>query len=146
MGSYGLIIIYVVAGLLVGYYFRSLTTQKKISNAEAEADKIIKKAQAKLEEAGKKEKEIVILAKEEASKIRERAEKEEQQRRREVSELDTRLRQKDDLLDKRAMELDKKQELVYEQEKQNALWHVKEIRLSISLPLWHTKLSDIKSN
>ncbi|MFH1088283.1 MAG: ribonuclease Y [Patescibacteria group bacterium] len=140
MGSYGLIIIYVVAGLLVGYYFRSLTTQKKISNAEAEADKIIKKAQAKLEEAGKKEKEIVILAKEEASKIRERAEKEEQQRRREVSELDTRLRQKDDLLDKRAMELDKKQELVYEQDKE--IKGVREEILKIR-ELQETRLSEI---
>lgn len=126
MGSYGLIIIYAVIGLLVGYYFRSLTTQKKISSAEAEANKIIKKAQEKLEEANKKEKEIVILAKEEASKIRERAEKEEQQRRQEVSDLDKRLRQKDDLLDKRAMELDKKQELVYAQDKE-----IKDVREQI---------------
>ena len=118
MESYGLIIVYIAAGLLIGYYLRSLTTQKKISNAEAEANKIIKKAQDKLDEAGKKEKEIVISAKEEASKIRERAEKEEQQRRSEISDLDKRLRQKDDLLDKRAMELDKKQEMVYEQDKE----------------------------
>ncbi|HAR55106.1 TPA: ribonuclease Y [Patescibacteria group bacterium] len=118
MENYWLIIAYVAAGALVGYYLRSLTTQKKISNAEAEADKIVKKAQAKLDEASKKEKEIVIAAKEEASKIRERIEKEEQQRRSEISDLDKRLRQKDDLLDQRAMELDKKQEAVYEQDKE----------------------------
>jgi len=112
------ILIWAAGGALAGYYIRLALTQRKVSHAEAEADKILKKAQEKLEEAGKREKEIVIVAKEEASKIRERAEKDEQQRRAEISEVDKRLRQKDETLDKRATELDKKQEAVLEQDKE----------------------------
>ena len=112
------ILLWVVGGGLLGYYIRLALAQRKVSHAEAEADKILKKAQEKLEDAGKREKEIVITAKEEASKIRERVEKEEQQRRLELSELEKRLRQKDETLDKRATELDKKQDAVFEQDKE----------------------------
>ncbi len=113
-----MILLWALGGALVGYYLRWTLSQRKVSHAEAEADKILKKAQERLDEAAKKEKEIVITAKEEASKIRERAEKEEQQRRGEISEVDKRLRQKDETLDKRATELDKKQEAVFEQDKE----------------------------
>ncbi|MFH0912162.1 MAG: ribonuclease Y [Patescibacteria group bacterium] len=126
MESWLIILLWLLGGTALGYYLRLVLTQRKVSHAEAEADKIIKKAQEKLEEAAKKEKEIVISAKEEASKIRERFEKEEQQRRTELSELDKRLRQKDENLDKRAMELDKKQETIYEQDK-----NIKEVKEEI---------------
>ena len=118
MESWLTIILWAAGGIAVGYYVRLVLAQRKVSHAEAEADKIIKKAQEKLDEAAKREKEIIITAKEEASKIRERIEKEEQQRRGEISDLDKRLRQKDETLDKRAMELDKKQEAVFEQDKE----------------------------
>lgn len=118
--------LWILGGFAAGYYARLALAQRKVSHAEAEADKILKKAQEKLDEAAKKEKEIVILAKEEASKIRERVEKEEHQRRSELSELDKRLRQRDETLDKRATELDKKQEGIFEQDKE-----IKEVKEAI---------------
>ena len=129
MESWLTILLWIVGGGLVGYYVRLMASQRKVSHAEAEADKILKKAQDKLDEAANKEKEIVIAAKEEASKIRERAEKEEHSRRAEISDLDKRLRQKDETLDKRAMELDKKQESIFEQDK--SIKEVKEEILKI---------------
>ncbi|MEA1909864.1 MAG: ribonuclease Y [Patescibacteria group bacterium] len=121
-----IVFIWAAGGIALGYFLKSAGTQRKINNAEAEANKIIKKAQVKLEEAGQKEKEIVIEAKNEASKIRERAEKEEQKRRGELSELDKRLRQRDETLDKRASELDKKQETIYTQDEK-----IKEVKEEI---------------
>lgn len=117
---------WLLVGMAVGYLIRVLLAQRKVSRAEQEADKVIKKAQAKLDEAAKKEKEIVILAKEEAAKIRERVDKEEQQRRAELSDLEKRLGQKDETLDRRTEELDRKQEAILKQDEE-----IKEVREEI---------------
>lgn len=116
MGTGLTIVIWAAVGLAIGYFAKSTLSKMKSDRAEEEADKIIKKAQVKLDDAVKKEKEIVITAKEEASKIRERAEKDEQQRRLELSNVEKRLGQKDENLDRRAEELDKRQELVIKQD------------------------------
>jgi len=129
MENWLIILLWLVGGGLLGYYLRWSLSQRKVSHAEAEADKILKKAQEKLDDANKKEKEIVLSAKEDASNIRERAEKEEQSRRSELSELDKRLRQRDENLDQRAVELDKKQVTIYEQDQ--AIKEVKEEILKI---------------
>jgi len=108
--------IWILAGAILGYFAKVFLSQKKISQAEQEANKIINKAQAKLEEAAKKEKEIVLLAKEEASKIRERAETIEQKRRVELGDWEKRLGQKDETLDRRTGDMDKKQEAILKQD------------------------------
>jgi len=120
------VVVWVVIGAALGYGLRILLSQRKISQAENEANKIIKKAQDKLEEASKKEKEIVISAKEEASKIKEKAEKVEQSRRAELSDWEKRLGQKDETLDRRTEEIDKKQESVLKQDTE-----IKEVREEI---------------
>jgi len=108
--------IWLLFGIIIGYLAKVFVSQRKVSKAEQEANKIIKRAQTKLEEATKQEKEIVINARGEAAKIRERADKEEQRRRTELSELEKRLGQKDATLDRRTEELDKKQENILKQD------------------------------
>lgn len=115
-----------IVGTGIGYFTRQILSQKKIGQAEAEANKIIKRAQDKLEEADKKGHEAILAAKDEASKIRERAEKEEERRRKDLNELEKRLHHKDELLDKRTEEIDKKQEAILKQDAE-----IKEVREEI---------------
>lgn len=126
MDNLFMVAIWILGGAVLGYFAKILLSQNKISNAEQEANKIIKKAQNRLDEATKREKEIVILAKEEASKIRERADKSEQRRRLELSDWEKRLGQKDETLDKRTSEIDRKQESVLKHDAE-----VKEVREEI---------------
>jgi ribonuclease Y len=119
-------IVWLVVGAGLGYVLRNLFAQSKVKSAEQEADKILKKAQGKLEEANKKEKEIVLEAKEEIAKLRDKFEHEEQQRRAEVSDIEKRLRQKDEMLDHRTEDLDHKQESILRQDTE-----IKEVREEI---------------
>ncbi|OGB74195.1 ribonuclease Y [candidate division Kazan bacterium RBG_13_50_9] len=126
MESWLIWLVWLLAGAALGYLIRAALSQRRVSRAEQEADKIIKKAQDRLDEAAQKEKEIVIAAKEEASKIRERAEGEEQRRRTELADWEKRLGQKDETLDRRTEDLDRKQENVLKQDE-----GIKEVREEI---------------
>lgn len=122
-------LVWLLIGAGIGYIARIFLSQRKIKGAEQEANKVIKRAQFKLDEAVKKEKEIIITAKEEAAKIRDRIDKEERQRRVELSDLEKRLGQKDETLDRRTEEMDKKQEAIFKQDAE--IKEIKEEILSI---------------
>jgi ribonuclease Y len=92
-----------VLGLVAGYGTNSVLTKKKIGSAEAEAEKERAKAE---KEASK----IREEARAEAAKVAEEARKDEQSRRRELKELESRLIQREETLDKKLDELDKRNE------------------------------------
>jgi ribonuclease Y len=96
-------VVLAVLGLVAGYGTNSVLTKKKIGSAEAEAEKERAKAE---KEASK----IREEARAEAAKVAEEARKDEQSRRRELKELESRLIQREETLDKKLDELDKRNE------------------------------------
>ncbi|RLC37712.1 ribonuclease Y [candidate division Kazan bacterium] len=112
----GAIAIIVGAGL--GYGLRIWLTRQKIDNAEKEANKILAKAKEKLAGADAQGKELILNAKEAASKIRDRIDKEEKERRRELSDLEKRLITKDENLDKKMEDLERQKEAIIAKDKE----------------------------
>lgn len=84
----------VLVGGAAGYWFRHSVAAKATGSLEA-------KAKTKLEEAETKSKSLIIEAKDKASSIIAETEKEERQRKNRISELETRLLEREDSFDKK---------------------------------------------
>lgn len=97
----------VVIGVLIGYVFRKISAESKITSAEAEACRIIENAENSSEA---KKKEILLEAKEEVHRLRAEIEKEIRERRSEVQKSEKRLDQKEENLDRKIETLEKKEE------------------------------------
>ena len=91
----------------VGYFVRKNTAEKEILSAEFKAKEIVAEA-AKSAESVKKEK--VLEAKEEAHQIRKEIDRETKDRRAEIQKLERRNLQKEELLDKKSLNLEAKEE------------------------------------
>lgn len=89
----------VIIGAIAGYIYRKQTAKIKADSAEATAEKI-------LNEAKNKEQEIILHAKEKAIKVIDDSKKEEEQRRRELSQLQSRLEQRETMFDKKLLEFE----------------------------------------
>lgn len=98
----------VVAGG-VGYAAKTLQTKRTLGSAE-------EKVKKRLHEAEDQGQEIVLKAKEEASRISEEAKKEEKERRQELNDMEKRLNKREDTLDKKLDDLDKRAENIRKQE------------------------------
>ncbi|MET1033599.1 MAG: ribonuclease Y [Candidatus Saccharimonadales bacterium] len=96
-------IVLAVAGLAAGFGANTVITRKKLGSAKTEAEKEIAKAK---KEAAK----FLDEAREESSKVTEQARKEEQTRRREIKEMEQRLVSREESLDKKLDDLDKRSE------------------------------------
>lgn len=96
-------IVLAVAGLAIGFGSNTVLTKRKLGSAQIEADKEIAKAK---KEAAK----LVDTAREEAAKIAEQTRKEEQTRRREFKDIEQRLVSREETLDKKLDDLDKRSE------------------------------------
>jgi len=92
-----------VAGLAVGFGASTTLSKRKVSTAQDAAEKELKKAQ---KEADKKLEE----AREEAQRVAEQARKDEQSRRREIKDIEQRLLERQESLDKKLDQLDKRNE------------------------------------
>jgi len=99
-----------VAGCLVGYFIRKNIAEKKIRSAEHLAEKILIDAK-KTAETSKKE--LLLEAKEEVLKLRNAVEKENRDRRNEIQRAERRLVQKEEMLDRKSVNLDLKEEKIY---------------------------------
>lgn len=88
-----------IATGVVGYYLRKLTAQKLLQAQETNASK-------KLDSARNQEKEIILVAKDEAIKIKEEAKKEIDQKQRYVLDLEKKIRSKEEFLDRKSQNLD----------------------------------------
>lgn len=93
--------------LAVGYFLRKNTAEKAILSAEFKSKEILAEA-SKAAESVKKEK--ILEAKEEALQIRKEIDKETKDRRNEIQKLERRNVQKEELLDKKASNLETKEE------------------------------------
>jgi ribonuclease Y len=96
-------IVLALAGLGVGFGANTIITKQKIGSAEDEAKKELSKAKR---EATK----LLDDAREEAGKLAESARKEENEHRRELKDLENRLVQREETLDKKLDSLDKRTE------------------------------------
>ncbi|MCA9325243.1 ribonuclease Y [Candidatus Saccharibacteria bacterium] len=96
-------IVLAVLGLGAGYGASTVVSRKKIGSVEEKAEKELSKAK---KEADKQ----LSQAREEAAKIADEARKDEQTRRRELKDLEGRLVQREEALDKKLDELDKRGE------------------------------------
>ncbi|MFH0818474.1 MAG: ribonuclease Y [Patescibacteria group bacterium] len=99
-----------VGGSICGYWLRKLLASKEQDSAEAKAERIIN-------EAKKQEQEVTIKAKDKAIGIINEAKKEEQERRTELKELQKRLENRENLFDKKLLELESKQQSLYDKAK-----------------------------
>lgn len=96
-----------VVGVGIGYIIRKSTAEKVILSAEFKAKEIVAEA-SKAAESLKKEK--VLEAKEEAHQIRKEIDRETKDRRAEIQKLERRNLQKEEALDKKALNLENKEE------------------------------------
>ena len=100
-------VIFGVLGFIFGGQHRKKTAEAQIGSAEEEAAKIINKA---VGEAETKKRESVLEAKDEIHKMRTDADRELRERRNEVQRQEKRMISKEDALDKRVEQLEKKEE------------------------------------
>ncbi|HTZ11776.1 MAG TPA: ribonuclease Y [Candidatus Margulisiibacteriota bacterium] len=112
----GIALIFAPAGYLLRKYF----AEKKIQNAEQQAQKILEQAK---KEAQERHREVELESKDLLYRMRQDFEKETKERRQEISNLERRLAQKEenidrrlDLLEKKEKEIDLRQENIKKQE------------------------------
>lgn len=96
-------IIMAIVGVGVGFGANQSMTKKKLGSAAAEADK-------QLEKAKKESSKLIAEARDEAGKIAEDARKDESQRRKELKDIEQRLVTREETLDKKLDEIDKRSE------------------------------------
>lgn len=96
-------IVLAVAGLAVGFGANTVLTKQKLGSAQDQADKEMQKAKR---EAAK----LLEEARAEAGRVADEARKEEQARRREFKEIEQRLLGREEVLDKKLDDLDKRGE------------------------------------
>lgn len=91
------------AGVLAGYFFRK-------SWATREAQSVESRAQALINEARAKQKQLLLEAQEKALGVLENAKREEEQRRRELQQERNRLEQRESKFDEKLLDLERRQE------------------------------------
>jgi ribonuclease Y len=96
-------IVLAVAGLAVGFGANTVITKQKLGSAQDQAEKEVAKAK---KEADK----LINSAREEANKTAEETRKEEQTRRKEFKEIEQRLVSREEVLDRKLDDLDKRSE------------------------------------
>ena len=98
-----------IVGIGAGYGASVVITKKKLGSAEDAAEKELKKEKKEADQVLKK-------ARDDASEIAEKARKDEQQRRKEVKEIESRLRDREESLDKKLDTIDKRSEALRKSE------------------------------
>ena len=99
-------LIALILGLLIGYIYRKNVGERAIGSAEQKAKNLILDAEKKSESI---KKEIVLEAKEDASRIRSSLDREIRDRRNELSRSERRLLQKEESLDRKIENTEKKE-------------------------------------
>lgn len=100
-----------IAGLIVGYYYRRNIAEAKIARAEDAVKTLYEEARKKAEDLRK---EKVLEAKEEVYKLRTDAEKENRERRAELQRTERRLFQREETLDKKIEGVEQREAAVNE--------------------------------
>src|SRR3989338_3413452 len=95
-------IVFLGAGIGIGYYTRQLIMQQRKSSIEARLKKLVEDSRAEA-------KEVLLDAKEKASKITDEAKSEEKERVGQIRKLEERLLERESLVDKRVQQFEKKE-------------------------------------
>jgi ribonuclease Y len=107
----GVVLLGVFSGVLGGAFLQQRITQRRIAASERSAARI-------LNEAERRQKEILLEAKEEALRFRQQAEAELKERRKEVQRLERRITQKEENLDRKLESLEQRQRNLQNKEAQ----------------------------
>ena len=100
-------VIMLALGLLIGYLVRKKTAEAQISSAEEYAKKVMEEAVAAAEAKGK---EMLVEAKEDILKAKTEADRENKERRQEVIRLENRAIAKEEALDKKLENFERREE------------------------------------
>jgi ribonucrease Y len=111
-----MIIAALIVGFGAGFFIRKMIAEARISSAETAAKKIIEEAE---HEANALKREKQLEAKEENHRLRNELEKESRERRAEFQRLERRLVQKEEGLDKKISNVERKEEELREKEEEN---------------------------
>ena len=106
-----------VAGLIIGYFYRRNIAESKIGRAEDSVKKLIDEAQKRAEVI---KKETVLEAQEEVHKLRSEFDKESRERRNEITKIEKRLVQREEVLDKKLDSIEQKEEQINRKTKEIA--------------------------
>lgn len=106
-----------VIGLIIGYIYRRNIAESKIGRAEDSVKKLIDEAQKRAEVIRK---ETVLEAQEEVHRLRSEFDKESRERRNEITKIEKRLVQREELLDKKLDSIEQKEEQISRQTKEIA--------------------------
>jgi len=98
-------------GLVIGFFVRKFWSKQAVDSAEAKAEKIITTAK-------NKEKEILLSAKDKAIAVIDEAKREEVERRKEMQHLQTRLEKREEIFDKKILEIENRQQRLREKDVQ----------------------------
>lgn len=96
-----------VVGLIIGYVYRRNIAESKIGRAEDSVKKLIDEAQKRAEVI---KKETVLGAQEEVHRLRSEFDKESRERRNEITKIEKRLVQREEVLDKKLDSIEQKEE------------------------------------
>lgn len=105
--EYIIYVILAVGGFFVGYFVRKQKALSEIGSAEAKVEKT-------LNEARKKEKELMLKAQDKALKIIEEAKADENKRRLEINNLQSRLEKRETAFSQKLLELQDRQQKLYD--------------------------------
>lgn len=106
-----LLVVGIVAGGLIGYWYRKQVAAKTTGSAEAKAETIIQEAKAKTQA-------ILLEGKDKAMKLLEEAKRDEEQRRQDSTAAQRRLEKRESLFDDKLLELENKQTKLQDQAKE----------------------------
>jgi len=106
-------VVALIVGALIGYIYRKNVGEKAIGSAEQKARNLILDAENKSETM---KKEAILEAKEEAHRLRNDAERDARERRAEVQRSERRLIQKEEALDRKIANIEKKEESITHKE------------------------------
>lgn len=106
--EYILYIVFLAGGFFIGYFLYKTLSANKLSGAEQKAQKV-------LDDAKLKEKEILLQAQEKALGVIEDAKREESKRRQEISQMQTRVEERENAFSQKILDLQEKQQKLYDQ-------------------------------
>ncbi|MEF9989704.1 MAG: ribonuclease Y [Christensenellaceae bacterium] len=104
-----------IIGLIIGYVYRRNIAESKIGRAEDSVKRLIDDAQKRAEVI---KKETVLEAQEEVHRLRSEFDKESRERRNEITKIEKRLVQREELLDKKLDSIEQKDELINKKSKE----------------------------
>jgi len=100
-----------LVGIVVGFFVRKLSAERKLGSAEEQARKILEEAIKNAESA---KKESILSAKEEIFQMKKEADYDVKERRKEVSRLERRVQQKEETLDAKLEGIERKEAALQE--------------------------------